>query len=95
MPIKDVAWPYLKYLGADYDSITIGYPMKGVFNRVFIIHTTDRVTKEARDYIFRVARPVDPYYKTESDVATTRHSRAYQCCTGGREDLMMSKNTAF
>lgn len=43
----------------------------GGSNRVYTIQST------ARNYVFRVAFPIDPYYKTEADVTTSelvRHS---------------------
>ncbi|KAL6712947.1 hypothetical protein ACLMJK_009502 [Lecanora helva] len=75
--MKDVAWPYLNDLGADHDSISIEFLAEGGFNRVFTIHTIDATTRRNVDYIFRVALPVDPYYKTESDVATTEIVRHF------------------
>ena len=75
--IKDLAWPYLESLGAEYHSISVGFLAEGGFNRVFTIHTTNSKTQERTDYVFRVALPVDPYYKTESDVATTEIVRHF------------------
>lgn len=76
--IKDVAWPYLQNLGAQYDSIAVEFLAQGGFNRAFTIHTTTKAWyAEKADYVFRVALPVDPYYKTESDVATTEIVRHF------------------
>ena len=69
--IMEVVWPFLSQLGAEEHNIKINFLVDGGFNRVYTIETTDRITKQRVDYIFRVALPVDPYYKTESDVATT------------------------
>lgn len=75
--IKDIVWPYLQQLGADYTSIWIEFLAEGGFNRVYTIHTMNKVTSATTDYVFRVALPVDPYFKTESDIATTEIVRHF------------------
>ena len=75
--IKDIVWPYLEDLGVDYQSIKIEFLTEGGFNRIFTIDTTDVATQKEIHYVFRVALPVDPYYKTESDVATTELVRHF------------------
>ena len=75
--IAEVAWPYLRDLGSAYESIAVDFLAEGGFNRVFIIHTTHQDTNEHVDYIFRVTLPVYPFYKTESDVATTEIVRHF------------------
>jgi len=75
--IRDLVWPYLKDLGADYQTIGVEFLAEGGFNRVFTIHTIHAYTRKKTDYILRVALPVDPYYKTESDVATTEIVRHF------------------
>ena len=75
--IKELVWPYLEDLGVEHRSISIQFFTEGGFNRVFTIHTTNADTQQEFDYIFRVALPVDPYYKTESDVATTEIVRHF------------------
>ena len=75
--IKETAWPYLKDLGADHRSINISFLTEGGFNRVFTIHTINANTQKQFDYVFRIALPVDPHYKTESEVATTEIVRHF------------------
>ncbi len=69
--IKETAWPWLEYLGSEKDSTSISFMAEGGFNKVYAIETRDRATKQKQHYVFRVTLPIDPYYKTECDVATT------------------------
>lgn len=63
--IKETVWPFLERLGCkDDEDISVRFLADGGFNRVYVIQTADR------SYVFRVALPVDPYYKVESEVAT-------------------------
>lgn len=75
--IKDIVWPYLEQLGADFASIWVEFLAEGGFNRVYTVHTINKVTNITTDYVFRVALPVDPYFKTESEVATTEIVRHF------------------
>lgn len=75
--IKDTVWPYLEQLGADYKSIWVEFLAEGGFNRVYTVHTVNKVTKHITEYVFRIALPVDPYFKTESEVATTEIVRHF------------------
>ncbi|KAK4692588.1 hypothetical protein P7C71_g4646, partial [Lecanoromycetidae sp. Uapishka_2] len=68
--VKDTVWPHLERLGADYASIEVEFLAEGGFDRVYIIHTNQESSNTAIDYAYRVALPVDPYFKTESEVAT-------------------------
>lgn len=70
--IKETIWPFLERLGCKQDEdVCIKYLADGVFNRVYTIQTP------SRSYVFRVAFPVDPYYKMEADVATTELVRHF------------------
>ena len=70
--IKETILPILERLGCKHgENISIEFLADGGFNRVYTIHTS------ARDYVFRVALPVDPYYKTEADVATNELVRHF------------------
>lgn len=69
--VKETAWPWLEYLGSEKDSVSISFMAEGGFNKVYAIETRDRATKQKKHYVFRVTLPIDPYYKTECDVATT------------------------
>ena len=55
----------------------VEYLAEGTWHKVYTVTTTSSKTNEFTCYVFRVALPVDPYYKTDSEVATTelvRHS---------------------
>ena len=70
--IKETVWPILERLGCKHgENISIEFLADGGFNRVYTVQTS------ARNYVFRVALPVDPYYKTESDVATNELVRHF------------------
>ena len=70
--IKETVWPILERLGCKHgENVSIKFLADGGFNRVYTIQTS------ARNYVFRVALPVDPYYKTEADVATNELVRHF------------------
>lgn len=70
--IKETVWPFLQRFGCKPDDeISITFLADGGFNRVYSIQTP------VRSYVFRVAFPVDPYYKTEADVATSELVRHF------------------
>ena len=70
--IKETVRPILERLGCKHDeNVSIEFLTDGGFNRVYTIQT------EAKNYVFRVALPVDPYYKTEADVATNELVRHF------------------
>ena len=70
--IREIVWPFLKPLGnKNIEDISVAFLADGGFNRVFTVNTLKG------SYVFRVAWPVDPHYKTEFDVATTELVRHY------------------
>lgn len=70
--IKKTVWPILERLCCKHDEdISIEFLADGGLNRVYKIQST------AGNYVFRVSFPVDPYYKTEADVATTEIVRRF------------------
>jgi len=75
--IKDITKPYLQLLGCESDDILVEYLDEGSWHKVYTISTKNCKTSKLTHYVLRVALPVDPYYKIESEVATTeivRHS---------------------
>ncbi|KAI9816902.1 MAG: hypothetical protein M1827_001547 [Pycnora praestabilis] len=70
--IKEVVRPYLGLCGFGKEEITVERFAGGAFNELFTITSAAR-----RECIFRVALGVDPYYKVESDVATTEYVRLH------------------
>lgn len=74
--IEETVRPILERLGCSRDEgISIELLAEGKLHRVYTIQAmatgTGTGTDRARNYVFRVTLPVDPYYKTESEVATT------------------------
>ncbi|KAK3174196.1 hypothetical protein OEA41_001440 [Lepraria neglecta] len=70
--IREIVWPFMKPLGTkNIEDISVAFLADGGFNRVYTVDTLKG------SYVFRVALPVDPHYKTESDVATTELVRHF------------------
>src|ERR1700755_483729 len=42
----------------------------GAFNKLFLLHPLDDVSGALESFIMRISLPVDPYFKTASEVAT-------------------------
>lgn len=61
--------PYLQRLVPDAPNFKIEFLTEGGFNKVYTAKTVSMEPEQA--FIIRVPFPADPYYKTESDVATT------------------------
>ena len=75
--IREIVEPYLKQLGHPCHTIDIEYLAEGGFNKVYILATDQLEGLGRKEYIFRVGLPVQPYYKMESDVATTEIVRHF------------------
>ena len=77
--IQKVVWPYIRLVAPQTSEISVEYQTKGSYNKVYTITASNGATGLCREYIFRVALPIYPYYKVESDVVTTefvRHSKS-------------------
>ena len=73
--IKTVVLPYLQASG--FTNPTVTFFAEGAFNKLYTIHAVDPDFGVEQSFIFRVALPVHPYYKTESEVATCNYIRLY------------------
>ena len=73
------------------DDFSVEFLAGGTFNKVYLI-TVSNTIKDQKAYIFRATLPVEPFYKTASEVATLRLLRqstslpvpdvfAYDCMT--------------
>lgn len=75
--IQQIARPYIKSIDPEAEIVSVDLLARGLFNLAYNI-TADNVAQGTHhEYIFRVSLPIWPYYKVESDVATTefvRHS---------------------
>ena len=95
--------PFLKLLSTkNIEDIPVAFLADGGFNRVYTVDTLKG------SYVFRVALPMNPHYKIESDVATTELVRhlttisvpiiyAYDSSTNnalGLEWILMEKITS-
>ena len=73
--IQQIAQPYIKSVDPEADIVSVDLLARGQFNLAYNI-TVDNASRGARhEYIFRVSLPIWPYYKVESDVATTEFVR--------------------
>ena len=68
--IERVVMPYVKRLFPEAEELDVQFLAQGGFNKVYTITAKSETWKQYRTYIFRVAAPVYPYYKIESEVAT-------------------------
>ena len=75
--IKEVARDHLHTCGFDSDVITVEYFAAGTYNKLYTINTTHTSTRLPAQCLFRVALPIYPWYKVESEVATTEFVRHF------------------
>ena len=87
------------------DDLSVKFLAGGAFNKVYLITVSSNTIKDQKSYIFRATLPVEPFYKTASEVATLRLLRqrtslpvpevfAYDCTTKnelGFEWIIMEK----
>ncbi|MCJ1300282.1 hypothetical protein MMC08_003078 [Hypocenomyce scalaris] len=73
--IKEVAQTHLELCGLSGDAITIEFFAEGAYHKLYTINTTSTHTGLPKQCIFRVAIPEHPWYKIESEVATTEFVR--------------------
>lgn len=69
--IRDTLRPHLNHLGYESETAEIEFLSEGGFHKVYTITTLNHETKQPKSFVLRVPLPADPYFKTESDVATT------------------------
>jgi len=64
-------------LPADFP-LTVTFLSEGAFNKLYTVSVSDGVdTPGSPQYIFRVTTPVEPFYKTASEVATLSYVREH------------------
>ncbi|KAI4160536.1 MAG: hypothetical protein LQ342_005643 [Letrouitia transgressa] len=73
--IAKVAKPYIDSINNAANIFEVEFLMEGGFNKVYMINIRDEAGHKVQRYIFRIASPVDPYYKTECEVATMEFIR--------------------
>lgn len=75
--IKEIVAPQLELHGFGSKDISIKFFAGGGFNKLYAITSSIAEYDERTECIFRVAMPIDPWYKTESEVATMEYVRRY------------------
>ena len=70
--VKD-ALDHLRFKG----KISVLFLSAGGFHNVYTVTISNSMSEAVQEFIFRVPLPIDPYYKTESDVATTELVRHF------------------
>lgn len=73
--IQETARPYVKSIAPKAATITVDLLARGSFNHAYNITAENLAIGFRQEYIFRTSLPVWPYYKVESDVATTEFVR--------------------
>lgn len=69
--IRETLRPHINHLGYESESVEIEFLSEGGFHRVYTITALNQETKRPKSFVLRIPLPADPYFKTESDVATT------------------------
>ena len=73
--IQRTARPYVESIAPEAETISVDLLARGAFNLAYNVTAENIATGFHHEYIFRVSLPVWPYYKVESDVATTEFVR--------------------
>ena len=73
--IQKIARPFVKSIDPGTQILSVDLLARGSFNQAYNITTENVATRSRKEYVFRVSLPVWPYYKIESDVATTEFVR--------------------
>jgi len=69
---KDIAVRHLPVTPSNYE---ITFFSAGAFNKLFLLHPLDDASGTLESFIMRISLPVDPYFKTASEVATLQFVR--------------------
>ncbi|MCJ1405896.1 hypothetical protein MMC11_009126 [Xylographa trunciseda] len=75
--ILDTIKPALTVLRLDAAESTITWLAEGALHKVYTVSTKCLETGQEKRFVLRIALPVYPYYKVESDVATTEFIRHF------------------
>jgi len=75
--MKAIVSPQLEAHGFGSTDISIEFFAGGGFNKLYTITSSIADSDERHECIFRVTMPIDPWYKTESEVATMEYVRRY------------------
>ncbi|KAI9873666.1 MAG: Phosphotransferase enzyme [Pleopsidium flavum] len=75
--IKEIVEPHLEKHGFGTKDISVEFFAGGALNKLYTITSTTAQPDQKHQCIFRVTMPVDPWYKTESEVATIEYVRRH------------------
>ena len=75
--VKATILSVLECLGISQNNVEVEFRIEGGYNKIYTVKTGDVESSKIMEYIFRVSMPIDPYYKTEADVATTELVRHF------------------
>lgn len=73
--IRETLRPHMNRLGYEAESAVVEEFSEGGFHKIFAITVRSLETSQPKQFIVRIPLPVLPYFKTESDVATTEMVR--------------------
>ena len=73
--IRETVEQYIEFIAPETETISVDLLAQGAFNQAYDVVAENNATGFRREYIFRVALPIFPHYKVESDVATTEYVR--------------------
>ncbi|KAL9067124.1 MAG: hypothetical protein Q9161_007116 [Pseudevernia consocians] len=73
--IHETVQQYIDFIAPETETISVELLAQGAFNQAYNVTAENKATGFRKEYVFRVALPIYPYYKVESDVATTEFVR--------------------
>ena len=73
--IRETVQQYIDFIAPETETISVEFLAQGAFNQAYNIIAENKATAFRKEYVFRVALPIYPHYKLESDVATTEFVR--------------------
>ena len=73
--IQETVRQYIDFIAPETDTISVDLLAQGAFNQAYNITAENKATGFRKEYVFRIALPIYPHYKLESDVATTEFIR--------------------
>ncbi|KAK7977411.1 hypothetical protein PG988_004901 [Apiospora saccharicola] len=65
----------LGQLPSSYQDCQVSYFVHGQYNKIFLLSHADSEEPEASSLLLRIAKPIMPYFKTESEVASLCFAR--------------------
>ncbi|KAI9707006.1 MAG: hypothetical protein M1820_004594 [Bogoriella megaspora] len=73
--IRKVAMPFMEFCGIDPRTFSVAPFREGMWNKLYLITSEKEGTGVITERIFRIALPVNPWFKMQSEVATMEYVR--------------------